>query len=224
MIDLINVLNNVGFDAYLISFSDINNQNSTNVWEDDMHKGYTLARSIADQHALPLFFLGYSLGALVGQNLICCRGKNIEFNKQVLLAPAVAIKLPQLLKSGVSFLADNLRIPSYTPEDYRLSNSVPAKVYKMMFERERGILDTRFVHLNLPTLLIIDPKDELISYKKIKDYISKYKLTNYQCVVLESDLKLRNSKYHHLIINERTMGEKNWLEVVSRISEFLLPA
>jgi hypothetical protein len=221
MTELIEVLNHAGSDALLISFSQVDHQTSTTVWEADMLKGYALARSLADEQNVPLYFLGFSLGALVSQYLLSLRIENIQFDKQIFLAPATAIKIPRILKSCIPFLGDNLKIPSYTPKKYRLNEWLPAKIYKQMMYWERTILKKDGDHLNIPTLIIIDPKDELISYATIRKQIARFRLTNYQCITLESSLRARSTRYHHLIIDEATMGKNNWAVVTNKLIEFL---
>ena len=164
--------------------------------------------------------MGYSLGALLGQYVMILRPANIHFKKQILIAPAIAIRLPKIIKSSVFLLNENLKIPSYTPKKYRLNNSIPTKVYKQMFEWERSISKAGFRYSNTPTLIIIDPKDELVSYSEIGKKIERYNLANYQLIVLDTDLKGRSTKYHHLIVDEATMGKRNWVEVRKRIAEF----
>ena len=217
-------MNDSGSDACLVSFSGINHpEGDPAIWEEDLIEGHLMARSIIEEHGVPFYFLGYSLGALLGQYLLFFKQNQIKFNKQVLLAPATAIGLPRFVKSSISLLNDNLQIRSYTPKGYSIDDWLPAKIYKKMIYWERSIINAGFAHLNIPTLVIIDPKDELISYPKIRRQIRKYGLSNYQCIVLESSLSGRSTRYHHLIIDGATMGKKNWTEVASRIAAFFDP-
>jgi hypothetical protein len=73
----------------------------------------------------------------------------------------------------------------------------------------------------VPTLIFIDPKDELISYRKLKKAELKDEWGLCQVVELDSDLSYRSGNYHHLILDEATMGEKNWTMVVKTMKRFL---
>jgi tRNA A-37 threonylcarbamoyl transferase component Bud32 len=222
MVHLINILNELGSDACLVHFSKIHHPDTTvDILEDDILEGYTMARSIAEKHAVPVYFLGYSLGALLGQYFLCVKPGTINFDRQILIAPATAIRLPRLVKSSITLLGDNLKIKSLAPGPYRLDKWLPAKMYKKLMYWERSILNARYAHLNIPTLLIIDPKDELISHSTLVRRMKEFHLTNYQCIILDSNLRGRSTPYHHLVIDEATMGSKNWSDVRTAIRTFL---
>ncbi|HVG15179.1 MAG TPA: hypothetical protein VM935_09465 [Chitinophagaceae bacterium] len=216
------ILNELGSDACLVHFSKIHHPGITaDILEEDILEGYTMARSIAEKHAVPVYFLGYSLGALLGQYFLCLKPGTMNFDKQILIAPATAIKLPRLVKSSISLLGDNLKIKSFAPGAYRLDKWLPAKMYKKLMYWERSILSARYAHLNIPTLLIMDPKDELISYSTLVRRMKEFRLTNYQCIILDSNLRGRSTPYHHLVIDEATMGSKNWSDVRTAMRSFL---
>jgi pimeloyl-ACP methyl ester carboxylesterase len=216
------ILNELGSDACLVHFTKIHHPHVTaDILEKDIAEGYAMARLIAEKHLVPVYFLGYSLGALLGQYFLCLKPGTIKFNRQVLIAPATAIKLPRLVKSSISLLGDNLKIKSFAPWAYRLDKWLPAKMYKRLMFWERSILNARYAHLNIPTLLIMDPKDELISYLTLVRRMKEFGLTNYQCIILDSSLRGRSTRYHHLVIDEATMGKKNWFDVRSAIKGFL---
>jgi len=223
MMAIIKVLNDLGSDAFLVNFSDIHPRDGDPAaWENDFLERYDAARLVADQHKVPLHFIGYSLGALLGQYLLSSGKDNMRFDKEILLAPATAMKLPTPLKSAVSFLNGNMKIMSFAPKEYRLYDWLPAKIYKTMIRWEQSILMVGFGNLNIPTLIFIDPKDELISFKKIRKQIEQFELTNYQCIPLESNLSHRATRFHHLIIDEATMGNQNWRDFETRLATFLV--
>jgi hypothetical protein len=191
------------------------------MWETDMLQGYTIAQKASIDQSLPLFFLGYSLGALLGQAMISFSQMKVHFDKQVLFAPATAIRRRAHFIKLLFILNEKLMLPSYTPKEYRANSRIPVSVYKILFNNKRNILKTSFNKLNIPTLIFIDPKDELISYKKLAEFSGRFALTNYQLVKLDSDLRARGGKYHHLIINKLTMGENNWEMVTRKMAKFL---
>jgi hypothetical protein len=71
--------------------------------------------------------------------------------------------------------------------------------------------------------VLIDPKDELISYKRLQKWIQKHHLINYKVVTLDPDLTGRSKRFHHLILDEATMGKKNWQLATAQWKAFLFP-
>src|SRR5687768_10844881 len=99
MAHFIAILNELGSDACLVHFTKIHQPGVTaDILEEDMLEGYTIARSIAERHAVPLYFVGYSLGALLAQYFLCLKPGTLFFDRQIVIAPATAIKLPRLVK------------------------------------------------------------------------------------------------------------------------------
>lgn len=227
MTGLIEWLNQQGSDAFLIKLMG-HDENATNIsdvsseqWEKDMFNGYEVANKASRESMVPLYFVGYSLGALLGQHMIQFSANDVHFEKQILIAPATAIRSRSHMLKLLFFLDEKKELPSYTPEVYRANEGLPLKVYKIMFKKEKEVCASRFTKLNIPTLILIDPKDELISYRKLKRFERKFSLTQHEIIILDSDLKARGGQYHHLIINEATMGKQNWKRVTEKLKYFL---
>lgn len=227
MLPLVQWLNSQGSDVYLLALAghyegatSINDVTASK-WQQEMQVGYNAAKSASQTLLLPLYFLGFSLGALLGQSMIALDQKPPAFDKQVLLAPATALRKRSRLIKLLFFLGDRFQLPSYTPKGYRFNKKLPLRIYHILLFEERKVMQAQFNGLNMPTLIVMDPKDELISYERLVTHIKKYRLTHYQCIALNSDLKNRETNYHHLILNERTMGAANWELVTSSMKAFL---
>ncbi len=225
MLSLVSWMTKQGSDVYLVKLSghhkggrDIQNVTAS-VWQKEMLEGYQLAKRASLDAAVPIFFLGYSLGALLGQSMAVAMDSAL-FDKQVLIAPAIAIRSRSYLIKLLFFFGKQRHLPSFTPREYRVNKSLPLLIYDYLFTEERKILKSGFNKLNIPTLIIIDPKDELVSYKKLLQLISRFGLSNYRVVVLD-DVKERSGAYHHLIVDEKTMGPKNWKMATGAIGRFL---
>lgn len=188
-------------------------------WYEEFHNGYYIALDRAQELGVPINFLGYSLGALVGQYAIFKNKGNIQFSKQVLWAPATAMRTTSHLLKATFFLPGKWELPSYTPKAYQANNGIPIKVYKTLFRLQKEILKGEYAYLNIPTLVIIDPKDEAISLRKLKKYQNKFGLDQYRFVEL-NPFEKRETKYHHLIVSQQTAGENNWSNMLESIQSF----
>jgi esterase/lipase len=227
MLDLIGWLNEQGSDACLLKLSGHYANSSDawamprDTWQTEMKYAYDIGRKIASANGVPLFFLGFSLGGLLGPAILSAGNGIYQFDKQLLFAPAIGLRTRSYLVKLSFFFNEKNRLPSFTPEPYRANNKLPILFYKIMFREERLLKKNLFKHVNIPTMVFIDPSDELISYRKLQKLSQKFKLTNFRMVTLDKDLAGRETKYHHLIISERTMGRKNWELVTGEMSRFL---
>jgi esterase/lipase len=227
MLSLVHWLTVHGSDVYLVQLSghhsagiDIKDVTAS-VWQQEMLEGYKLAQQASREAAVPLFFLGYSLGALLGQSMIALSMEHTPFDKQILIAPATAIHPRSYLLRLLFFLGKQRNLPSMSPKEYRVNESLPLHIYEILFNEEKRVLRSGFNKLNIPTLVIIDPKDELVSYKKLLKQVNVFGLTHYRLAVLDHSLKDRSQPYHHLVVDEQTMGKRNWEMATREIKKFL---
>ena len=73
---LIDWLNSKGSDVYLVKLSGHHQEGGVSIqevtaaiWWEEMVYGYNIAKRTASLQGLPVYFLGYSLGALLGQTI-----------------------------------------------------------------------------------------------------------------------------------------------------------
>lgn len=191
-----------------------------NQWPSEFLHVYSNAKYNADSLNVPLYFLGYSLGALIGQYVISHSNGANSFSKQVLLAPATATKNRTSFVKAIFIFPENWKLPSYTPEPYRANEKLPIKAYKFLFQYQDSIAKNDLTKLNIPTLAFIDPDDELISTNKLKKFSISNELDSFRIVELNSNMDDRDYGYHHLIIDKKSMGEENWNLFVSECQSF----
>lgn len=224
---IVDWLNARGSDVYLVHLAGHSERAEpidsvkSESWDNNMLRGYQQASETSRATNVPLYFLGYSLGGLLGQDLIQFSDTAVHFDKQVLIAPANAIRSRSYLLKMLFALNEKTLLPSYTPEPYQANIRLPIKIYKIMFRKEKALVKSRYTKLNIPTLVLIDRKDELISYRKLKRYRKRFSLDNWDIIVLDSNMKTYNRQYHHLIIDETSMGTTNWNVATKELMAFL---
>ena len=227
MIHLVDWFTQQGADVYLTKLSGHYDDSikidkvKQSDWEQDMMQSYLVAKENSVLNVLPLVFVGYSLGALLGQAMIVSPGSTVKFDKQVLFAPATAIRKRSYLLKLFFYFNDSIKLPSYTPKMYRANKSLPISIYKILLALEKKILDGGKALANTPAIAFVDPKDELISYKKLTRWGAKTSPGNFEVIGLDTAMKDREGGYHHLIVSEQTMGKKNWQMVTTKMMAFL---
>jgi esterase/lipase len=227
MLPLINFLRNLGSEVYLVRLSghEANGPGIGSImsvtWQAEMLAGYEMAKQASRDSSLPLYFLGYSMGALLGQALMSLPLHRITFDRQVLLAPATGIRWRSYLLKVLFIFGSRRTIRSFAPEAYRANTALPLFVYRILFNEEKKVLASHFSNLNIPSLIVLDPKDELISHRKLQNQIKKYSLTRYRILLLHKKDAHKKRGYCHQIFDPDTLGNQRWKVMTTEIKQFL---
>lgn len=192
---------------------------SPNDWLENFE---TACREIKDRYPTAVNVLvGYSLGGLVSQYYQLNEGKSF-FDRQILIAPAlVARKYVTLIRP---FLRFTDRIPSRAPVDYRANKQgTSSAAYRSMFFMMKRVSKMKhFPSINIETLVLISPGDEVVSYRGIKRLISRGNLNQWKISpIVKREREVLDFDYHHLIIDRASLGEKGWLYFSGEIVRFL---
>lgn len=222
---LIGWLNAQGSPVYLVQLcghgrGDVKSV-TVGLWQQEVEDGYAAAQQASVQLGVPLFFLGYSLGALLAQTFLSLPASQPAFHKQVLFSPAIGLRQRSYWLRHLFFLGGRFMLPSFTPRAYKANARLPLHLYQILYAEEQKLLQSPWAPLNIPTLVFMDPKDELISYKRLQTFLQQQQLTQWQLVPLLTSFTGRQERFHHLILNAATMGEKNWRTVTTAMQTFL---
>jgi len=188
-------------------------------WTDEAYRAYRHARKRSDERKTPLFFIGYSLGALLGGDLLATY-PDVHFDRMVLFAPAFNCTICKGLKILAPF--PRLVIPSLSSKSYRANRGTPMAAYIALFETIKHFNQNVSLKLNVPTVIFIDKQDELISYRKLKHLIETEKLDRWKFHFLQKGKIGVQENLHHLIIDERSLGKEEWDEVRGKMNQHLL--
>jgi len=190
-------------------------------WMDETYRAYRHARKRSDEKKVSLFFVGFSFGGLIGGDLFATH-PDVRFDKMVLLAPALDIHTIHYVAKLLSPFP-GLVIPSFTSKSYLANNGTPMAAYNALFETLKHFDQHIGPKLNVPTIIFIDPEDELVSYRKLKRRVEKEPLNQWQFHRLEKGTTGVQEKMHHLIIDEPSVGTDTWNQMKIIMIEHLLP-
>jgi esterase/lipase len=227
--DLTDFLTDIGMHVYRIAltghrglpFTDMFNV-SPEIWENELFTGYTDVKKQFPDY--PVYLIAYSLGALLAIAVQLKKGVRM-FERQVLLAPALAIRpytrLALLLTSFFSYL------PSRSPESYVANREgTTSEAYRALFQLEREVSSFRdYSALNIPTLILMRADDELISFKAIVRLVEEHHLDQWRLVELsKGDKRKYDLSYKHLLIDRTSAGAAMWEKMMREITDLLLGA
>lgn len=123
----------------------------------------------------------------------------------------------QLVRPLAWLSGTGLALPSLTPAPYRAFRFTSLDTYAAMFDTVDAL-----EHLarparvgGVPTLLLVDPDDELVDVRRTEAWIAEHDLSGWQ---LHS---LRSTRWHHLLLDPESAGWSAWLEVLFQLNAFL---
>jgi esterase/lipase len=187
------------------------------LWLEEIYTAYLKVRQRAYKKRVPVFFVGFSLGGLMGCDLLLLQ-HDVSYDRMVLFAPALNITMEgYLLKALMPF--PNMVIDSLSPIYYRSNTGTPMAAYKALFEAVNHFNKNANDKLNKPALLFIDEKDEFVPFVELTEIITQKKLDRWRVHVVRKDNYIGENISHHLIIDQDSVGRKMWQQMKEAIKK-----
>ncbi|MDO9183490.1 MAG: alpha/beta hydrolase [Bacteriovorax sp.] len=191
--------------------------NNPHQWCNKFSDAYDEALEHAEVIERPLYFLGYSLGALLGEHYMLSNPYQL-IKKCVLIAPATYTKFYTQIPAWLSLIFPKGKIKSSNLENYRAKSFTSLLEYKIMRRLQIEVKKKfNILEFNTPTLLVTNPHDELVNSNKL----TKIAALNPHWVSLELSNKESQlpKKYHHLMIDSAAIGPSEWKKLLKRLTE-----
>ncbi|MDH3883646.1 MAG: lysophospholipase, partial [Desulfobacterales bacterium] len=193
---------------------------SYQLWRTETYQAYQQVKKRSKRYGTCLFFVGFSMGALLGVDLFTSN-PHIKFDKMVLFAPALKMhKRNFLLKTMSPF--EGLVVPSFAPASYRANKGTPMAAYNALFEASKHFEKHPDPKINVPTVVFIDKQDELISFSGLQNMIRKLNLDQWNLHPVKKDQTATEIEMHHILIDEAAVGKHMWKEIVDTTITHLL--
>lgn len=231
MRDIENALHSDNMDVLAVSLSGHENgvddqirlarfrQASFPLWQQEMAEAVELAAAHAEAHDLPLYLVGFSMGGLLSADYLNSNPDR-GVDRMVLLAPALSLRWTSYLLMPLSVLP-NFFLPSVAPDAYRANNFAPVSGYESLYEGLQQFYEqAQADHLQIPVLVLIDPRDELVSVAGIGSLLDELSLQSWQ-VKEVSKTQGSETVMAHLILGPHSLGVQGWERVRSSMLEFL---
>jgi pimeloyl-ACP methyl ester carboxylesterase len=193
---------------------------TANIWREQIDEAILLAQKKA-LGEVPVYFLGFSLGALVGLEALS-RHPNAIFQKMVLIAPALST--PWYSRGAIkalSIFGKGFILPSRSPKEYRAHKGTSIAAYQALFELLDSVMAHEFKNANVSTLLLIDQHDELVDSKDIRKIIWDYKLSQWQLEIVDNRYAYDTYGFRHLMVDEESVGQELWEHIANMVINHL---
>ena len=190
------------------------------LWKTEAYQAYQRARRKSNLSGAPLFFIGFSMGGLIGVDLFASN-PSVEFDKMVLFAPALKMhRRNSLLKVLSPF--PGMVVPSFAHESYLANDGTPMAAYNALFEMHAHFENNLDPRINIPTIVFADRQDELISFSGLYNMILDQNLDQWRILPVKKDEIGTEVKMHHIIIDEASVGRQMWQKMVKTTITHLL--
>ncbi len=191
---------------------------SATTWLSELDQVSAVARERADQLRVPLVYVGFSLGGLVGTVFQLRSAPSHRFDRMVLLAPAIVMtSWTHLLRPLKPF--PKLGIPAFTPGQYKANRATPIQAYHAMFALYDEFHRSDLHEWSTPTLVLSDVHDEMVPFQRLTKFIEDHKL-NWTLYPLHQKLGGKR-RHYHLMIDPESVGETIWRRMMAQIHSFL---
>jgi pimeloyl-ACP methyl ester carboxylesterase len=188
---------------------------SYRLWFGEVREAYLKARERAERKKVPLFFVGYSLGGLLGCNLLTA-DPAVAYDRMILFAPALSVTAKAyLLKPLMPF--PNIVIDSLAPVSYRANDGTPMAAYRAVFEGVADFEKGSGPRLNVPTAVFVDEKDEFISPAALRETVERLGLDRWRIHWVSKGPDGSESLSHHVLIDEASAGRDAWRAITASI-------
>jgi esterase/lipase len=223
------VLRNDGVDVLRLQLAGHNNNINifkivtADMWEKDTLRAYCLADQRAKRYGMPLYYVGYSLGGVMGV-AVASKYKHVHYDKMVLFAPALSIRRTPFILRILNTLNPLTIIPNLTKRDNYSANAIgtPVSAYLATFKVADFVAKhTNPRAINVPTLLFYDPRDELISPSGLRTYIAAHKLNAWKTFVVHKRPFSWQSLFHHMMIDPASVGRERWQQMTAAMLNHL---
>lgn len=191
-------------------------------WQRDVEQAYKLTHERFPK--LPVYALGYSIGGLLLTSMVEENPQSHRPQGMILLAPAISLRTIFDIASELGLPPrTSWSVPNVAPPAYRRYELTPIfwysntlELYSMM---ERSSYTSRLK--SLPTLIVLNPRDELVSDGGVERFVSKNGLSPEWRIALVHPAPEEQSLKEHLIIDPTCLGTKEWERLKALIADFL---
>ena len=191
------------------------------VWTNEAYLAYLQVRERAAHKEVPVFFIGYSLGALIGLDLFATY-QDVYYDRMALFAPAIKLYAIHYLARLLSPFPE-LIVPSLAPDSYLTNKKgTPVAAYDALFDGINNFEKSANSKINVPTLIFIDEQDEFIPTSGLKNFVEEKKLDQWQIYTVQKGKDVKFGTFHHHIIDAASTGKDVWQEIMNAATAHLL--
>ena len=175
-------------------------------------------QSIKRLEGLSYYAIAFSQGALYLQ-LWLEKNQTHTPIKQVLLAPALFLQRYKVIKILLKILPSSFCFKSLSPKPFRRYEIMNLWEYKTLFKGVSDFQKSRAA-FKIPTLVLIDPKDELVNARTLKRELDKWN-PHFSVKFYERKYLKKGIARHHILFHPEYYEKDDWKKFTGLIKDFL---
>lgn len=196
-----------------------NKEISASIWKSEFVQQWQNAMTGCEGQSDERVFVGYSLGALVALTLLDERTPMPIPTRLILIAPALELRKKVLFIKALSWLRFG-SLPSLNHTDYRANGWTSFAAYNALFELNKSWKQSaKDVSKSIPTVIFLAKDDELVDSQSIAEKTKEHQ--QWTVVWLDNRASQLNPKYHHLMLDEASLGADSWKKMKNGIEQSL---
>jgi alpha-beta hydrolase superfamily lysophospholipase len=196
---------------------------SREIWQNETHSSWCLAKELATPAGLPVFGVAFSLGALQITDLVTNpEYSDVEFSRVVMLAPAISIRwYPNFMRILRPF--PKMVIPSVVRPEIRANRSgTSGAAYTAMFDSVDAVESKGIQSVPFPALILMDRDDEVVSDTGTEALVAARPKHDWKIEFMRAGDDATLPASHHSIFESRLVGKTIWRGMMDRSVAFLL--
>lgn len=208
-------LNQSGYDIYRVAMTGSRGNYeealtvTREVWLEDLRRAFQETQRWRANKDLPVYCVGFSMGGLM---LVAAQvNQAIQCDKFVLLSPALVPNMPSwLVTMAEKIIPANFKFPTAVPVEYRRHDHFLIHPNKIIFDIAKEMAESSLAVANIPTLVMMDPRDELVSYRGLELLAQTKELNNWKFQTISTDNTELAQPVRHLIVDKTALGQAEW--------------
>lgn len=167
----------------------------------------------------PYVVVAFSHGGLYLQLWLEKHKGNLPL-KQVLLAPSLYIHRQKTVEKLLKMLPKFFFVKSLAPAPFRRYQTMTVWEYRILLDG-MGIYQRHNKGFKIPTLLMIDPKDELVDAKLLESKVKEGNTSLLEFQFWNRDYLTKGFARHHIFFHPNYFSKEDWQSFLNRIQDFL---
>ena len=218
-------LRSQGFDTYRIVLRGHDSLSDTpfseDAWVNDIQIAYEL---VEKQHPkVPIHILAFSLGGLATARALDI-SSHISPKSMIFIAPALSLRAPAQSAYLLQILPPlTISVPNIAPPYYRRFTKTPLFWYRNtigLYSATRTLSSPTRLQ-SIPTLIIANPRDELVSLSGLSEWLSDNNLAPHWKIEAVRPMRRDPFVPEHLLVDQSSLGVDEWQRFKKLVGEFI---
>jgi hypothetical protein len=132
--------------------------------------------------------------------------------------------VPRYTRTAIDLLSvfgPGFLLPSRSPRLYRANRGTSIGAYRALLALKDALEATSYRNANRPTLVLVDPRDEVVSSRTLARLIRQHRLDRWTLAPVDNHVARSRFGFRHLMVDEEAMGPELWASQATLVGRHL---